>query len=147
RIYALLPAGLALALVVGLVAATALLAVLQDALWLALLGLVGGYLAPVLVSTGSGSHVALFTYYAVLNAAVFAIAWIRPWRALNLVGFAFTFAIGTLWGWRYYRPEHFDSTEPFLVLFFLFYVAIPVLYALRQAPVKRGLVDGTLVFG
>src|SRR5690606_33606199 len=46
RIYALLPAGLALALVVGLVAATALLAVLQDALWLALLGLVGGYLAP-----------------------------------------------------------------------------------------------------
>lgn len=147
RLYALLPAGLAFGLVLVLVAAAALLALLQDAVWLALIGLVGGYLAPVLVSTGSGNHVALFSYYALLNAAVLGIAWRRPWRPLNLLAFGFTFVIGTLWGYRYYQPQHFASTEPFLVLFFLFFVAIPVLYALRQAPPKRGLVDGTLVFG
>ena len=147
RLYALLPAGLAFGLVLVVVAAAALLALLQNAAWLALIGFIGGYLAPVLVSTGSGNHVALFGYYALLNAAVLGVAWVRPWRALNLVGFAFTFVIGTLWGYRYYQPQHFASTEPFLVLFFLFFVAIPVLYALRQAPPKRGLVDGTLVFG
>ncbi len=147
RLYQLLPAGAAFAMVLLLVGGAALLALLQNAMALAVLGFVGGYLAPVLISTGSGNHVALFSYYAVLNAAVFAIAWLRPWRVLNLVGFAFTFGIGTLWGARYYRPELFASVEPFLVLFFLFYALIPVLYALRADAKRQALVDGTLVFG
>lgn len=147
RFWNLLPAGLAFGLMLVLVVGSALLAVLQNAIALAVLGSIGGFLAPVLISTGSGNHVALFAYYALLNAAIFGIAWWRPWRVLNLVGFAFTFAIGTLWGWRAYTPAHFASTEPFLILFFLFYVAIAVLYALRQPHERRGLVDGSLVFG
>jgi uncharacterized membrane protein len=78
---------------------------------------------------------------------VLAIAWFRPWRALNLVGFLFTFLVGSAWGIQYYRPELFATVEPFLVGFFLFYVAIPVLYALRGGEGRRGFVDGTLVFG
>ncbi len=147
RLYQLLPTSAAFALLVILVAGTGVLAVLQDALALALLGIVGGFLAPVLISSGNGNHIALFSYYAVLNAAILGVAWIKPWRALNLAGFAFTFAIATVWGSLSYRPQLFNSTEPFLVLFFLFYVAIPILYSLRQAPQKRGLVDGTLTFG
>jgi uncharacterized membrane protein len=147
RVHDLLPAGAAFALVVVLVAGGALLAVFQHSIALAVLAFTGGYLAPVLISTGSGDHVALFSYYAVLNLAVLGIAWFRPWRALNLIGFVFTFAIGTLWGWRYYRPELLASVLPFVAGFFLFYVAIPVLYALRGQGAKRGFVDGTLVFG
>jgi uncharacterized membrane protein len=147
RLYGVLPPGAAFVLLLVLVAGSALLALLQNALPLAVLGSVGGFLAPVLVSTGSGNHVALFSYYAVLNAGIFALAWVRPWRVLNLVGFGFTFAIATLWGIEAYRPEHFATTEPFLILFFLFYVAIAVLYAVRQPGSRRGLVDGSLVFG
>lgn len=147
KLYGLLPAGVAFGLVLVLVAGAAALAVMQNAVALAVLGFTGGYLAPVLISTGSGNHVALFTYYAVLNAAVFFIAWKRPWRPLNLLGFAFTFIVGLLWGAKYYRPEHFATVEPFLILFFLFYVAIAVLYALRGPDARKPLVDGTLVFG
>jgi len=147
RLYDVLPAELAFALLVIVVAGTGVLAVLQDALALAVLAIVGGFLAPILVATDSGNHIALFSYYAVLNAAIFAIAWVRPWRALNLLGFAFTFVIGTAWGVTRYRHELFASTEPFLLLFFAFYLFIPVLYALRQAPARRDLIDGGLVFG
>jgi uncharacterized membrane protein len=147
RLYHLLPAGFAFALLVVVVAGAGMLAVLQDALTLAVLAIVGGFLAPILVATDSGNHVALFSYYAVLNAMIFAIAWIRPWRALNLLGFAFTFGIGTAWGVLKYRPELFASTEPFLLLFFAFYLLIPVLYARRLAPDKRDLIDSALVFG
>ncbi|TNJ34881.1 DUF2339 domain-containing protein [Arenimonas terrae] len=146
RYYHLIEAMPAFVMVIILVAGASVLAVRQNAPALAVLGFIGGYLAPVLISTGSGNHVALFSYYAVLNAAVFAIAWKRPWRALNLVGFVFTFAIGGLWGAKYYKPEFFNTVEPFLVLFFLFYVAIPVLYALAGRE-KNGKVDGTLLFG
>jgi uncharacterized membrane protein len=147
RLYELLPASLAFALVVVLVAGAALLAVLQDAMWLAVLGFLGGYLAPVLISTGSGNHVALFSYYALLNAAVLAISWKHSWRLLNLVGFGFTFGVGTAWGANFYRPELFASVEPFLVLFFAFYIAVGLLYVLRQTTHRRPWVDGTLVFG
>lgn len=146
RNYEVLGAMPAFVMVVILVAGASVLAVKQEAPALAVLGFIGGYLAPVLLSTGSGNHVALFSYYAVLNAAVFAIAWKRPWRALNLVGFAFTFLIGGMWGAKYYQPEKFATVEPFLILFFLFYVAIPVLYALAGRQ-KNGKVDGTLLFG
>ena len=146
RNYEVLDAMPAFVLVVILVAGASVLAVKQNAPALAVLGFIGGYLAPVLLSTGSGNHVALFSYYAVLNLAVFLIAWKRPWRALNLVGFGFTFLIGGIWGAKYYQPDKFATVEPFLVLFFLFYVAIPVLYALAGRQ-KNGKVDGTLLFG
>ena len=107
----------------------------------------GGFLAPILTSTGQGSHVALFSYYALLNTGILAIAWYRAWRSLNLVGFLFTYAIGSIWGARFYQPEFFASVEPFLILSFVFYLAIPVLYATRQPTQLRGLVDGGLVFG
>ena len=75
------------------------------------------------------------------------IAWFKAWRELNLVGFAFTALIGFAWGAGRYRPEFFATTEPFLILFFLMYVAITVLFALRQAPKLTHYVDGTIVFG
>ncbi len=147
KLYHLLPASLALAVMVGLVALSGALAVLQEARVLAFFGLTGGFLAPVLMSSGGGNHVLLFSYYALLNASILGISWFRAWRELNLAGFLFTFVISGLWGYTSYQPEHFSTTEPFLVLFFLFYVAISVLFALRQPLDLRGYIDTPLVFG
>ncbi len=147
RLYPFLPVSAAFVLSVALVAGAGVLAVRQESLALAVLGILAGFLAPLWLSTGQGSHVELFGYYALLNAAILGIAWIRPWRMLNLMGFAFTFVIGTFWGVLKYRPEDFASTEPFLLLFFGFYLLIPILYARRRAAVRRDLVDGCLVFG
>lgn len=147
RLYAMLPMAPAFA---GMVAVCALgmgLAMVQRGAALAVFASIGGFLAPVLASTGTGSHVGLFGYYAVLNLGILAVAWYRAWRALNLVGFVFTFGIGLAWGAGYYQPRFFASTEPFLAGFFLLYLAVAVLFALRQPPRLRGLVDGTLVFG
>ncbi|HVJ39412.1 MAG TPA: DUF2339 domain-containing protein [Stenotrophomonas sp.] len=143
--YDLMPVQAAFAISVLLVAGMCVLAVLQDSRTLAVLGTLAGFLAPLWLSTGSGNHVALFTYYALVNAGVFAIAWWRPWRVLNLLGFAFTFGIGTLWGVLSYKPEQFATTEPFLLLFFAFYLIIPVLYARRGGGERW--IDGSLVFG
>jgi uncharacterized membrane protein len=147
KLYPLLPAGAAFGLSVLLVAGTGVLAVRQNALALAVLGLLAGFLAPLWLSTGQGSHVALFGYYAVLNAGIFAIAWWRAWRVLNVLGFAFTFGIGAVWGVLRYQPDQFATTEPFLLLFFGLYLLLPILYARRRAAGRRDLLDGCLVFG
>ncbi len=147
RLYAVLPPWATIMLLLLIAALSSALAIMQDAIALAVVGIVGGFLAPILTSTDSGDHVLLFSYYALLNAAIFGIAWFKSWRSLNLLGFVFTFIVGTLWGVTKYRPENFSTTEPFLILFFLFYVGIAVLYALRRTVELRSPIDATLVFG
>ena len=151
RLYGLVPAGFAFALLAALSAVAALLAVVQNALPLAVLGFSGGFLAPVFASTGQGSHVALFSYYLVLNLAIAWIASRQTWKLLNLVGFFFTFTIASLWGARSWQPEYFASTEPFLIAHFLLYLFISVQYSRQlvspQAPPGLPYVDGGLLFG
>lgn len=147
RLYHLIPPLPAFVLLVVLAGGIGLLAVLQDALALAVLGLLAGFAAPILVSTGHGSHVVLCSYYALLNLVIFGIAWWRSWRVLNVLGFVATFGIATVWGVLSYRPEQFASTEPFLVLNFLFYLAIPWLYLRRPAAGSQRVMDGALLFG
>jgi uncharacterized membrane protein len=143
----MLPAPVVFSLMVVVTLMTGALAVIQNARSLAIFAVIGGFLAPVLTDTWAGNHVLLFGYYLVLNATIVGIAWFRAWRELNLVGFFFTFGIGSLWGYQYYRPELLTSTLPFLVLYFLFYQVIAILHALRQPPDRLGFVEGTLVFG
>jgi uncharacterized membrane protein len=147
KLFQLLPLGLAFALMVVIALAAAILAVGQNALSLAVIGTAGGFLAPILVSTGSGNHVALFAYYAVLNLGVFAVAWFRTWRMLNVLGFVFTFTITGLWRASGYEANDLFSADAFLILFFLMYVGVSILNCVRQPPDLKGYVSGSLVFG
>jgi uncharacterized membrane protein len=147
RLYELLPPTLTFVILTAIAVLSAALAVLQDSAAFALIGVIGGFLAPLLASSGEGSHIVLFSYYVVLNAGIALIAWFKAWRPLNLAGFLFTFAIATLWGVLKYAPQDFSSTEPFLIVFFLLYAGIAVLFTLRQPLNLRGCVDGPLVFG
>ena len=147
RLFSVMPPGPAFALLVLLSAFSVLLGVIQNSLAFGLLAVGCGFLAPVLASNGQGDHVVLFSYYGVLNLVVVGIAWFKAWRPLNVAGFLFTFVIGTAWGVLKYEPGLLASTEPFLIGFFLLYVAIAILFSLRQRPVLRGYVDGTIVFG
>lgn len=147
KFYQLLPVSVSFGLMLIVVTLSGLLAVNQNAKSLALFGAIGGFLAPILMSSGSGSHISLFSYYALLNVGIFTIAWFKSWRELNLVGFFFTFAISSAWGYKAYLPEHFISSELFLILFYAFYLIIPILFAIKQTLKLKGYVDGTLVFG
>ncbi len=96
----MLPMTLAFALLVVICAASVGLAILQKALSLAMLASLGGYLAPLLLSTGGGSHVALFSFYLLLSVGILAISIWQHWRELNLLGLLFTFGVGGVWAWR-----------------------------------------------
>lgn len=175
KLHPLLPAAVTFGIMVALVILMAALAIRQNAPVLAQVALLGGMAAPVLVSDGSGRHLVLFSYLALLNTGVAAIAWFKAWRSLNLIGFAGTFLIGGMWGARSYTTAHFATTEPFLLYHWLLYTVIACLFARRRLAsqadeacwpalpdnasleriwrnicahgVRVGLVDGTLLFG
>ncbi len=147
RVYGVLESGPAFALLIAVSALTVWLAARADSQPLAGLAVAGGFLAPFLVASSAGSPALLLGYFLVLNVAILALALVKSWRALNVVGFVFTFVLGALWGHRFYRPEQFAAVEPFLVAHFLLYLAVAILYA-RRAPLQaRRPVDALLVFG
>ena len=147
RLYQFLPAGAAFGVLALVCAFSTAIALLQNAMPMAFIGFAGAFAAPILVSTGQGSHVGLFGYYLVLDLAIVAVAWLRAWRPLNLLGFFATFGVATAWGALKYQPEHFTSTEPFLIAFFLVYLVASLLYAMRHSLAPKQAVDATLVFG
>ena len=148
KIYELLPHGLVFGLLIVICAASVALAVLQRAQGLAVLASLGGYLAPILLSTGSGDHVALFSYYALLSLGILAVSIWQSWRPLNLVGFFFTFGVGGAWGADRYEPSLYAACQFFLALNVIVYGVLSVLMALRRGDSREAaIVDGSLAFG
>jgi uncharacterized membrane protein len=105
-----------------------LLALRYDTAWLAILGLIGGFLTPVILSTGQDNQVALMSYMVLLNAGILAIAACKRWRLLNTLGFLLTWLLFTGWFFRHYGLEKFWPTLFFLHVFFLCYVFVPFVY-------------------
>jgi len=147
RLYHLIPGPLAFIFLVGVTVFSSALAVLQNARALAVLAMIGGFLAPALTSEGGGNHVLLFGYLSLLNLGIFGICWFRSWRAVNLTGFFFTFILSSLWGASNYRTDLFPTVEPFLLFFVVLYSVINVLFSLRSTTEKPGAIDTLMTFG
>lgn len=146
RLWQMLPMTLAFALLVAICAASVGLAILQKALSLAMLASLGGYLAPLLLSTGGGSHVALFSFYLLLSVGILAISIWQHWRELNLLGLLFTFGVGGLWGLDDYRPEYYLSCQLFLIANTIIFGVLSVALSLRAQEKGKQIIDGVLLF-
>lgn len=146
-LYAFLPAATALVGVLLVLGLGVFLAFRQDSMPLMALALLGAYLGSLLVETPNGQPSVLFTFLALLNAAVFVIAWLKPWRLLNSMGFGFTVGLSLFWGVRYFQPELTHVALPFLLLFFVFYVGVAVAYALKDKDYPSHWADFSILMG
>ncbi|MGX5099770.1 DUF2339 domain-containing protein [Enterobacter cloacae] len=145
RLWQMLPMTLAFALLIVICAASVGLAVLQKALSLAMLASLGGYLAPLLLSTGGGSFVALFSFYLLLSIGILAISIWQHWRELNLLGLLFTFGVGGLWGLSDYQPEDYWICQLFLIANTLIFGVLSVALSLRAQEKGKQIIDGVLL--
>ena len=126
----------AFAFLVILVAEAHLLAVLYNARAIAVMALVGGFLAPVLLSTGHDQYAVLFTYIAVLDLGMLGIVVARRWHWVGSVAYVGTQLL--FWGWY---TEHYHPEKRVAVL--LFQTAVFVLFMLADlAPHLRKITAG-----
>jgi hypothetical protein len=84
-------------LMVLVTAVAVLLSIRRDSVFIALLGLVGGFATPALLSTGENRPVSLFTYILLLNAGLAWVATKRRWPLLTSLSLVFT--VLYQWGW------------------------------------------------
>ncbi len=122
--YSLIPQGIAFALMVILTGFTVLASINYNKQVIAHFGLVGAYAVPFLLSDGSGQIAVLFTYMAVINGGILAIAFKKYWKSLYFVSFGLTWLIYGLWYFtKYDSNTHFVLGLTFLSVYFvLFYL-------------------------
>lgn len=137
QIYQLIQQPVAFALMAMVTAFAGLLSLVYDVKWLAVLGIIGGFVTPVVLSTGVDNQIALMTYMAILNAGILAIAGFKQWHLLNYLGLTFTWLLFSAWFVRHYAESKFWTTTVYLNLFFLIYALVPFVYYFVRIRAER----------
>ena len=102
------------------------LAVAFHAQPVAVLGVLGGFLAPLLMKTSTPSPWPLFRYLLLVDAATLAAASFRRWRVTEVVAFAATALMWGVWFSRVYTTPYLDDVLWLLSLYFLLFVGAGV---------------------
>ncbi len=97
RLWALLNPVAAFGLMALVTVVAVLLSIRRDSVFIALLGLVGGFSTPALLSTGQDSPIGLFGYLLLLNAGLGWVAYRKRWPVL--IGLSLLFTTLYQWGW------------------------------------------------
>jgi uncharacterized membrane protein len=124
-------------LMIAVTTTAVLLAARYHAYAIAVLGLIGGFMTPVMLSTGVDNQLGLFSYIALLNSGVLALAYFKRWRSLNHLAFIATILMFAGWSLRWYDETKLWPTLFFLTLFFLMFNALGVIYnVIKQRPAR-----------
>ena len=100
-----------------------------NSMLVAVLGIIGGYGTPVMLSTGATDLAGLFGYMLVLGIGVLAVCYWKNWPLVNLLSFFGTYGL-------YFAAMKGDHTAefwtviPFLTAFFVLFSTMTFLYKL-----------------
>lgn len=124
-LYGLMPQSLTFVIMVIFTFFTVFASLKYNQQIIAIIGLVGAYSVPFLLSDGSGKVLVLFCYMSLINIGILAIAFQKYWRLLNIISFIATWLIFGSWYFTGFKPDlHFEIALVFLFVFFtIFYIA------------------------
>lgn len=131
--YEILPQNIAFGIMVIFTVFTVIAALQYDQVVIAHIGLVGAYAIPFLLSDGSGRVAILFSYMAILNIGILAVAVKKYWKSLYYMAFGLTWLMYL--GWYvidYYSESHFGLAMTFAVIFFVTFYLTILAYKLVQ---------------
>ena len=118
----LVPSLVAFGLLVLVTGVAVLLSIRRESMFIALLGLLGGFSTPVLLSSGQDNPIGLFSYLLLLNAGLAWVAYRKRWPLLTALSMVFS----TLyqWGWvaRFLSADRLPLAAGIFLLFPLFSV-------------------------
>src|SRR6476661_6298457 len=125
-------------------AAAFLLAVRMNALVVAILGIAGGFLTPVLLSTGQDNPLGLFGYVALLDIGLLAVARRKDWTSLPILGAVGTVLLQIAWVGNFFlRQQYFAGTKTLIPM--AVFLAFQILFLTASVTTKRtGKLDNAI---
>ncbi len=119
----------AFALMVIITAGVGVLSVRFNSLFMALLGLIGGYFTPIMLNTGVKNLEGLYAYMLLLGAGTLFVARFRDWKLLNFLSFIFTYILYFAALNKFYDSSaDFPVAITFLGLYFVLFSAQTIMH-------------------
>jgi Predicted membrane protein (DUF2339) len=131
--FGLIPTFLSMTLIT---AVAFLLAVRLNAIVVAVLGIAGGFLTPILLSTGQDNPFGLFGYIALLDIGLLAVAQRQRWNVLPILGAIGTALIQFAWAAAVFVPEKYFAGNKVLI-FMAVFVGFQALFVAASVWAKR----------
>ena len=143
--YQLIDQQVAYGLMIAVTTLAGLIAIRFDGKLVAILGVLGGYGTPVMLSTGAANFPALYGYMTVLGIGVLGMCFARQWPLLHYLALVcnWVLAIAAL---RQYTPGNFWQVQPFLIGFFALFSTMVFAYNVRTRT-RSNLLDVLVLFG
>ncbi len=101
-----------------------------DAISLIIVSIIGGFVTPILVSTGENNQIGLLSYILLLDVAILIVSVFKKWRELNFIGFIGTVILFGSWAGEFYTTKDLGMTMFFLTAFFIVYSISSLIYNL-----------------
>jgi uncharacterized membrane protein len=111
---------------------TVVLSVRHQSLAIGILGIVGAYATPMLVSSGEPSPWILFGYLTLLTAGVLGVAVYCKWVSFNYSSFIANQFYILLWFLSGDFKNHLGITMTFLVIIFALYLGVSSIYNIKN---------------
>ncbi|PCI33226.1 MAG: hypothetical protein COB60_08030 [Flavobacteriaceae bacterium] len=120
-------------IMVVITAFSCLISLSYNRMELAILSLIGGFLTPFMVSTGSDNYIVLFTYIAILDIGILMLAYFKKWQLLHILAFVFTMLLFGSWVLTstYSRTPHYLGALIFGFVFYLIFIITNFINNLR----------------
>jgi uncharacterized membrane protein len=135
--YHLISQTLAFIMMILITGFTVLLSLSYDRKELAILAILGGFSAPLLVSTGAGNAAVLFTYILILNIGMLVLAYYKKWNLVNIISYAATVILFGSWlsisiANEAEKPVPYITALVFATLFYIVFFLMNVVNNLKQ---------------
>ena len=131
--YYLLPQEIAFILMSVVTVTTFLLAMRYNAQAVSLLGLLGGFLTPILLSSARPNEIGLFAYLILLNAGILAVALKRDrWWFLEPLSIISTYVLFSQWYGAYFDVTKLIPSIIFLTIFWGMFFVLDIYRILRR---------------
>jgi uncharacterized membrane protein len=145
-LYHLIPAALAATGMLAVTSTGMTLSIRYSSYPLAAIGLLGGFLSPIMLSTGSNQPVTLFGYILALDIATLLLLRFRPWPSLVAASLIGTILLYTGWHQEFFSDEQLRLAFGIITTFFVFYT-LYILISRQYSQRGETDLDLSIIFG
>ncbi len=118
REYELFSQTVAFMMLIAITVFSVLLSLVYDRKELAVFSLLGGFVSPLMVSTGTGNFIVLFSYILILNTGMLVVSYLKKWRVIGIISYVLTWMF--FWTWALVSSENqYFNESLFISLFFI----------------------------
>ena len=142
-VFNMIDSSIGFSLMIFITIISVIISIIENAISLATLSSLGGFLTPILISSGENNYISLFTYLLILDIGILGVSYKKKWPSLYHIGFWGTGILFFIWCSNYFESKFLSVSMIFLTLYFLIFLISSIFHhIIRKEKTKNSDIFG-----